>query len=195
MKGLGAASTEPKHSDSGEDECPRHPRRCTQIPAVRKVGTVFANPLGHHHPWPVEGPANAHDTMRTSRISSRTIQIAATMDQQNKHEVARRGAWGGQTSDGISPSELAWGGGLPWTPSCYTSPSSASIYSRGPLRVETRGVGHSPSSSGGPMFWLTLGSVWVVLASSSGGRLAGFCILRSEGVSIGRISLKSTDPQ
>ena len=31
------------------------------------------------------------------------------MDQQNKHEVATRGAWGGQTSDGISPSEFAWG--------------------------------------------------------------------------------------
>ena len=88
MKGLGAASTEPKHSESGEDECPRPHRRCTQIPAVRKVGTVFANPLGHHHPWPVEGPANAPDTMCASRISSRTIQIAATMDQQNKHETA-----------------------------------------------------------------------------------------------------------
>ena len=66
---------------------PTSPRRCTQIPAVRKVGTVFANPLGHHHPWPVEGPANAHMTMRASRISSRTIQITATMEQLHKHEA------------------------------------------------------------------------------------------------------------
>ena len=75
----------------------------------------------------MKGRQNVHDIIRSSRISSRSIQIAATMDQQNKHEVATRGAWGGKTSDGISPSELAWGGGLPWTPSCYTSPSSASI--------------------------------------------------------------------
>ena len=59
----------------------------------------------------MKGRQNAHDIFRSSCISSRTILIAATMDQQNKHEVATGGAWGGQTSDGISPSELAWGGG------------------------------------------------------------------------------------
>ena len=57
----------------------------------------------------MKGRPHAHDIIRSSRISSRTIQIAATMDEQNKHEVATRGAWGGQTSDGIYPSELAWG--------------------------------------------------------------------------------------
>ena len=75
----------------------------------------------------MKGRQNAHGIIRSSRISSRTMQIAATMDQHNKQEVATLGAWGGKTSDGISSSELAWGGGLPWTPSCYTSPSSASI--------------------------------------------------------------------
>ena len=96
----------------------------------------------------MKGRQHAHDVIRSSRISSRTIQIAATMDEQNKHEVATRGTWGGQDFRRHLPIRIGLGGGLPWTPSCYTSPSSASIYSRGPLRVETRGVGHSPSSSG-----------------------------------------------
>ena len=64
MKGLGAASTEPLHSESGEDECPRPPRRCTQIPAVRKVGTVFANPLGHHTP----GLSKGRQTLTTQCV-------------------------------------------------------------------------------------------------------------------------------
>ena len=44
----------------------------------------------------MKGRQNAHDIIISSRISSRTIQIAATLDQHNKHEVATRGAWGVQ---------------------------------------------------------------------------------------------------
>ena len=42
----------------------------------------------------MKGRQNAHDIIRSSRTSSRTIEIAATMDKQNKYEVATR--WGGR---------------------------------------------------------------------------------------------------
>ena len=51
----------------------------------------------------MKGRQNAHDIIRSSRISSRTIQIAATMDQQNKHEVATRGGLGGHDFRRILP--------------------------------------------------------------------------------------------
>ena len=51
----------------------------------------------------VKGRQNAHDIIRSSRTSSRTIQIAATMDQQNKHEVATRGGLGGARLPTDSP--------------------------------------------------------------------------------------------
>ena len=55
---------------------------------------------------------NAHDIIRSSRISYRSIQIAATMDQQNKHEVARRGAWGGPDFRRNLPIRIGLGGRL-----------------------------------------------------------------------------------
>ena len=59
----------------------------------------------------MKGRQNAHDIIRSSRISSRTIQIAATMDQQNKHEVATRGAWGADFRRNL-PIRIGLGGRL-----------------------------------------------------------------------------------
>ena len=60
----------------------------------------------------MKGRQNVHDIIRSSRISSRSIQIAATMDQQNKHEVATLGAWGGQDFRRNLPIRIGLGGRL-----------------------------------------------------------------------------------
>ena len=97
----------------------------------------------------MKGRQNAHDIIRSSRISSRSIQIAATMDQQNKHEVATRGA------------AMGGGGRLP-TESPHPNWPGAAAY-RGLRHVTLRHHPH-PFDPEGPFGWNPV---------TSGGRAAG----------------------